>query len=253
MSVKEKMTAIADAIRDKTGETSLLTLDDMATDIPKVYETGKVDEARAWWDCMTKDNTVTNYNNRFCRCNFNRVTGGFHPPYTLKPQYAVDMFTYCQGVTKITKEQIDFSNCLSYNYAFSNCSDLVEIEEIVLADNAYMFAECKKLETIGRIIINGVKHFSVNPPFVNCGALKNITFEGAILNAVSFRWSPLLTANSIESIVPALSVDATGQTITFNTAAKETYYNAHSSEYADADEAWDALCDTKPNWTISLV
>lgn len=41
MSVHEKMTAIADAIRDKTGGTDALTLDDMAENVPKVYEAGK--------------------------------------------------------------------------------------------------------------------------------------------------------------------------------------------------------------------
>lgn len=33
MSVKEKMTAIADAIREKTGGTATLTLDEMAEEI----------------------------------------------------------------------------------------------------------------------------------------------------------------------------------------------------------------------------
>ena len=37
MSVYEKMTAIADAIRDKTAESELLTLDGMAEAIPVVY------------------------------------------------------------------------------------------------------------------------------------------------------------------------------------------------------------------------
>lgn len=41
MSVNEKMTAIADAIRDKTGGTDALTLDDMAENVPKVFEAGK--------------------------------------------------------------------------------------------------------------------------------------------------------------------------------------------------------------------
>lgn len=42
MSVNEKMTAIADAIRDKTKETEPLTLDAMATEIPKVFDIGYV-------------------------------------------------------------------------------------------------------------------------------------------------------------------------------------------------------------------
>lgn len=39
-TVNEKMTAIADNIRDKTGGTDPLTLDDMASGINEVYETG---------------------------------------------------------------------------------------------------------------------------------------------------------------------------------------------------------------------
>ena len=37
MSVNEKMTAIADAIRGKTGKTEPLTLDQMAAEIAKTY------------------------------------------------------------------------------------------------------------------------------------------------------------------------------------------------------------------------
>lgn len=42
MSVNEKMTAIADAIREKTNLTEPLTLDDMAKNIPLVYGNGYV-------------------------------------------------------------------------------------------------------------------------------------------------------------------------------------------------------------------
>ena len=40
MSVNEKMTAIANAIRNKTEKQGLLGLDDMATEIPSVYDKG---------------------------------------------------------------------------------------------------------------------------------------------------------------------------------------------------------------------
>lgn len=43
MSVQEKMTAIADAIRSKTGKTETLGLDAMAAAVPEVYEAGKQD------------------------------------------------------------------------------------------------------------------------------------------------------------------------------------------------------------------
>ena len=40
MGIDEKMTAIADAIRSKTGGEDALTLDDMASGINDVYEAG---------------------------------------------------------------------------------------------------------------------------------------------------------------------------------------------------------------------
>ena len=45
MSVNSKMTAIADAIRAKTGGTGLLTLDDMAQDIAAIDTSENLDEA----------------------------------------------------------------------------------------------------------------------------------------------------------------------------------------------------------------
>ncbi len=302
-TVNEKMTAIANTIRYILDEDDALTLDDMATDIPRVYNqgiyegwhsgytdgydsgeedgytdgydagyyvghsdghdtgynegktAGKAAENRAWWDCVTNNNTRTTYDGCFRGTNFNYITGGFNPPYTLKPTSAVRMFSKARGVTKIKKGQIDTSNNNSGNYMFVYCYDLEEIEEIEIgSDCMYMFSECYKLKTIGKLIIrNGITRLGENaPPFVNCTALENITIDGVIPYTLKFHSSPLLTAKSVESIVSALSDTASGQTMTFKTAVKQTYFNAHSSEYANADEAWDALCDTKPNWTISL-
>ena len=66
MSVNEKMTAIADAIRDKTGGTESLGLDDMATEIPKVYEAGQADKEEVFWKAITADGTRTNTQQAFC-------------------------------------------------------------------------------------------------------------------------------------------------------------------------------------------
>ncbi len=219
----------------------------------EVYEKGKETENRAWWDCVTTDNTKTTYDRCFYNMDFTKVKGGWNPPYTLKPVYAVNLCSYTSGITKVTKEQIDFAGNRSCNYAFSNCYDLVEIEEIKInsSDGMYLFAECRKLETIGKIILKD--SISNSPPFINCDSLKNITFEGVLSSSVSFQWSPLLTNESIENIISVLSDSSSGQTITYNTAAKTTYYNAHSAEYTDADTAWNALCATKSNWSISLV
>ena len=50
MSVNAKMTAIANAIREKTGGTEPLGLDAMATEIPKVYDAGRSQAESDFWD-----------------------------------------------------------------------------------------------------------------------------------------------------------------------------------------------------------
>ena len=62
MSVNEKMTAIADAIRERTGGTDALTLDDMARDVLKVYDSGKQAERDKFWEIYQEKGKRTQYN-----------------------------------------------------------------------------------------------------------------------------------------------------------------------------------------------
>ncbi|MBE7032002.1 MAG: hypothetical protein E7401_03460 [Ruminococcaceae bacterium] len=275
-TVNEKMTAIADDIREKTGGTDTLTLDDMAINIQGVYDSGRVDgytegysegetsgietgratENRAWWDIVTANNAKTYYEYGFSLADFNLI-GGFNPPYKITPLVCGNMFRDTKGVERITDEMLDTSKSESVGYMFLRCVDLKSIETIDCSTagskQTFLFNGCTSLETIGRFILKEGALMSSYDIFSGCNALKNITFVGTINSSVSFQWSPLLTTESIENIISVLSDNASGQVLTFNKAIKQTYYNAHSSEYANADEAWDALCDTKPNWTISLV
>ena len=207
----------------------------------------------AWWDVVTGKNTKPTYDNMFRYMDFDLI-GGFNPPYTIKPTYCGGCFSYARGITKIKKEHINWTDNASLNYAFANCYDLEEVEEIeISSQHMWLFANCSKLHTIGNLILREGCLFNSNSPFANCNALENITLTGVILNSVSFQWSPLLTIESIENIISVLSDDVTGQTLTLNKAAKTAYYNAHSTEYANADEAWNALVSTRPNWRITLV
>ena len=269
-SVNEKMKAIANEIRECTGREDLLTLDEMTLELKgvngKITETNEMLEEAlygissggrsindCWWDCVTNNNAKRDYAYAFYGTDFSKVSG-FNPPYTLKPSNMADVFYYARGITKIKKEHINWTDNASLNYAFANCYDLEEVEEIEISSHhMWLFANCSKLHTIGNLILREGCLFNSNSPFANCNALENITLTGVILNSVSFQWSPLLTIESIENIISVLSDDVTGQTLTLNKAAKTAYYNAHSTEYANADEAWNTLVATKPNWMISLV
>lgn len=213
---------------------------------------GKQAMKESWWNTLTNGGKKATMDYLFQGVDFNSI-GGFNPPYTLKPTYASFTFERTHGLKKITKEQIDYSSTAACQYGFNCCYDLEEIEEIsVTSHHMWLFAHCTKLKTIGKLILREGTQINGNHPFINCTALENIEIEGVIPNSVSFQWCSKLTSKSIENIISVLSDTSTGQTVTFNTAVKTTYFNAHSTEYTDAETAWIALKATKPNWTIAL-
>lgn len=78
MSVNAKMTAIADAIREKTGGTDALTLDQMAAAISGITVGGGGSAVPAWvkntYDITIGENAVTNTSEAIAY--FNDVTSG---------------------------------------------------------------------------------------------------------------------------------------------------------------------------------
>ena len=220
MSVYEKMTSIAAAIREKTGEPELLTLDGMAEAIPIVYEKGRESEYDRFWDAYQ------NYGKRRYYASFFNNEGW--DDQTFDPKYdivcggnAASMLAYSK-VTNI-KKTIDVSNAtggisyLMYRSAVKTVTNLVVAENIPFYDNTFGY----------------------------CEALEDITITGTIgTGVINFQWSTKLSKASITSIINALSDTKTGMSITFSQAAKEAAFTA---------DEWSALIATKPNWTINLV
>ena len=83
--------------------------------------------------------------------------------------------------------------------------------------------------------------------FLNCIALENITIEGTIgQNGFDIHWSTELTAESIDSIVRALTTTKTGLTITLPVGA----YDKHAERYgASVTEALWA--EKRAYWSIN--
>lgn len=229
----------------------------IAENVPKVYEagknTGKATENRAWWDALTSSTSTGVFEYRFKYVDFDKI-GGFNPPYVLKPIHAGYMFRG-STITKLTENEVDFSTCASAAYLVADCKQLTEVTGIDLRESYtvnYAFNNIPNIHTLDVILGEHIGS-AAQYVFWQMPKLENLTIGGTItFSGATFQHSKLLTAKSIESAVSALSDGATGNKITFSTAAKTTYYNAHSGEYANADEAWNALCDTKPNWTIAL-
>ena len=217
MGVNEKMTAIADAIRDKTGKTEALGLDAMAESIGDVYEAGQKSEYDLFWD------NFQDYGNR--RMYYGAFAGWndtiFKPKYPIKCITNTSMF-YMSTITDVPV--IDCSEATALSSTFSYTDYLATIEKWILKND-------------------GSQAF--NTPFQGCRGLVNIVVEGVIgKNGISLQWATKLSKASITSFVDALSSTTSGLTITFSKTAKEAVFAA---------DEWAALIATKSNWTISLV
>lgn len=83
----------------------------------------------------------------------------------------------------------------------------------------------------------------LNGTFTQCTNLKEINFEGEIKFSLDIRHSPL-TKDCMIRIVNTLSGDVSGQTLTFNKAAKESNFT---------DDEWATLIKDITNWSFSLL
>jgi hypothetical protein len=129
---------------------------------------------------------------------------------------------------------------------------LIDGKEVAMKPYSYhyTFADDTSLHTVEVLRFNEKTQIN-GQPFRNCIALKNITIEGEICVDFSFIHSPLLSKESIISIVTHLS-DTQGATLTLKA---EAINNAFGGEYATE---WIELITPKSNqynglWTINLV
>ena len=262
MSVQEKMTAIADAIREKTEGTEPLTLDDMAASVQEVYDKGQgagydegsKSEYDAFWDGFQDYGNRTSYVGGFYGDGWTAQT--FRPKYDIKPTEANSMFQHTYGLVNVDMVEhlkglgviLDFSNATSLNYTFSlsrakrwgvidtrKCTSL-----FYTFDQGYNY-----LQTIDKIILKDDGSQTFDNAFRYVYQLKEVRFEGVVgQNGLNLSGTKVLSKDSFKSLVNALSATETGKTVTLSNVAKQSAFTA---------EEWAVLIATKPNWTFSLI
>lgn len=90
--------------------------------------------------------------------------------------------------------------------------------------------------------------------FDNMLSLREIRFQGTIGVTLDVSEAPVLSAESIESIVLCLSDSTEAQTLTLSAEAVNSAYETEEGAADGSSSAeWTALVNSKPNWTISLV
>ena len=190
MSVNEKMTAIADAIRDKTGGKEVLTLDDMANEIPNVYQSGKAAQHREYWE------KALNYGNKqsylYMFCGSNMTDDVFNPPEGL--------------ILKASS----FQQVFRYTDKLKNINITLDVSEATNMTNALY--GCSKLEKIHKIISSENTPWAANN-FQAAYVLAEIRFEGTIGVAFDIHWTTRLSRNSLLSILNVCNKENAGVTI----------------------------------------
>lgn len=247
MSVNEKMTAIADAIREKTGSTEALTLDDMASAVPEVFNAGKEAEHDEFWDAAIADSTSGVY--RFAGTSWNDVT--------FRPNKDIILSGSCIGcfyasqitdiVTQLGGHKLILNGVTSGGTMFSN-SKVTHIPVLDLSDCttiSNLCSWCSDLVTIDGITFPTSSTATVTNAFQGCTALTDITVNGEIvISGLDFKQSKNLSVKSLRSILEALSLDVSGKSITLSTS--------HQAKIeADAECTTYASKATNAGWTIA--
>jgi hypothetical protein len=231
---------IANAIRNKTGKTEKMLPAEMPAEIESIETGGGDNYYDTFWDSYQQNGNRTDYYGAFSRYGWNDVT--FKPKYDIAPTNAHDMFLQCNIVdleTAMGDKKFDFSKMQVGTSVFNSASKL-KVIPILNNTNSYSswFRGCSALETIRKII--STENTDYTNAFVGCSKLANITFEGVIGRDISFISSPLLSVESINSIIGCLN-DLTGQT-----AKTLTFHNTVGSNLTDTQKA----TITAKNWAL---
>lgn len=204
---KSKLDALADKINEKCGGVEPLFLDEM---IDKCLTAVENEECRKYLE------NRTDY--RFC---FGGGTGEKIPYFIMNKNAKSSglMFAY-SDIVEMTN--LDFSNIEDGDRTFSDCRSFkkISINTSKMKNVSGLFNGCRKLVDagildFGNVLIDEIER--TNSCFRNCVALVKVRFVAqSIKRSLSFVDSPLLSAESVQSIIDGLATVTTAQTITFH-------------------------------------
>lgn len=247
MSIAEKLTLIAENQQ-------------------KVYDAGKTAEWNEFWDKFQINGKRSYYNYAFRGYGW----GGdnFYPKYDLIVKgdatqmfYAwADYNTELFNLKARLQERdvtLDTSgaNRIRQMFSITNFTHIPALDFTNCSGQAQtyhqnVFNGSKKLKTIDSITVNEGNYF--DGWFSNCSSLVDITFVGTIGKSISFQYSPLLTADSLTSIITALA----NYKGTDNEGVYQITLNATSIALLDEQEvtiggvAWQDYVDNK-GWSLA--
>lgn len=235
------LTATAEAIREKTGNTESIPFDmdegfkaavdniETGGNTEAAYNEGveagkKAEYDRFWDEYLNTKQSYVSWGYRFAGHGWNEYT--FKPPCDIVPEGSASGMFMMSGIRdlKVLCDQlgvvVDFSKATSFPQIFSDSSlNHVGVIDTRSASNVnHILFNARNMVTVDKIILKSDGSQIFTGGFNNADQLQNITFEGVIGNSISFNHSSLLTDASIQSIIDHLK-DLTGetaQTLTFH-------------------------------------
>lgn len=229
----------------------------LAENTIKVHDAGKKSQWNEFWDNFQLYGARRSYNFAFINSgNWNKKT--FKPKYDIILEgNASNAFYTWQGLSEpvdigaILKEQgvtINTRNATNVQNLFAYGSSIVgslpTIDLTSAGGNTSGIFNSVMVTTIEKLVVTEATNFS--NMFRGCANLKNIVFEGTIATGtLSLSSCIKLTAQSLASVINALSGTTSGLSVTLPAHAKDTYDAAYGSG------AWETLVATKSNWEIT--
>lgn len=215
----------------------------------KVYDAGKKAEYDAFWDLVQENGNRTNYD--FCFAGEAWSADNFKPKYPIQPTSCQNMFAYW-GIYSGRKEVADFrgfpidfsKSALVANCFYGNLFVVAvgEINTTSVNNISGFFGSCMNLHTVEKLVVKENGETTYYTAFRYCNKLENIVFEGVIGNDISFQDSPLLTHDSLMSIINHLK-DFSGTTTTKTCTLGTT----NLAKLTDAEK----VIATQKGWTLS--
>lgn len=229
-------------------------LNTIKSNIPRIYEAGKKANHDSFWDTFQDYGSRVNYDDAFRTSYWNQKN--FYPKYDIRigsGNYSFELFNQGGTIFDFNQRLIDCgvtfdtssSTGLLGLFYYSFIDNIPTIDTSNCSVLNYVFQYCRAT-TIQKIIFKSDGSQTFNSPFRNCVNLKNIIIEGVIgNNGIDLRESTLLSGDSIESFINALSTETSGLAITFS---RTSVNNATFS----SGKTWNELVSSRSNWTISL-
>ena len=252
MALTDKLKAIGDAIREKTGKMDLIPLSDMPNEILNI---SSGEENPFYYANSLSQTFATTFPENYVAIIRVKKQSHTTGAYT----YMFNNAKYPKSIKLICEEQTGDAINIESSFAKANDSVNTSILEIIdLTEFIKKFSKLRiafqyqtKLKSIlGALDLSSCTN--VTNWLNRCSSLEDIEFVPNTINiSISFQWCSKLSKTSITSAINGLDNSVTGQTITFSKTAVNNAFGINVDDESTYTEEFNILRNSKSNWTFA--